>query len=141
MARNCICCGESYKKFPNERSRREFQELSGICACCWEITMLEPDADEEKIEHAKKVLLFYNRKFIMSSELPHSWQCLKCEQNVQGEQIQSPHKCEVKRICKLCTKSPESGGGICQKCKSIFYCSKICQKDDWPRHKKEDCVN
>ncbi|RHZ81676.1 hypothetical protein Glove_117g566 [Diversispora epigaea] len=43
------------------------------------------------------------------------------------------------RECKNCKKvfNIKSGGGTC---KSVFYCSKICQNQDWKRHKKQDCV-
>src|SRR5947207_2964663 len=79
--KKCYSCGESPQKFPNELSRREYQEITGTCACCWELNFLEPDdASEEDIRHAEKVLLFYDRKFIMQKKLPHTWQCLKCEQ-------------------------------------------------------------
>ncbi|RHZ82289.1 hypothetical protein Glove_110g136 [Diversispora epigaea] len=46
------------------------------------------------------------------------------------------------RECKNCKKvfNIKSGGGTCSKCKSVFYCSKICQNQDWKRHKKQDCV-
>jgi len=34
-----------------------------------------------------------------------------------------------------CTKN---GSMSCGRCKSASYCSKVCQKKDWKRHKK-DC--
>jgi len=45
-------------------------------------------------------------------------------------------------VCKRCgkTSTVKTGGGICAKCKSVFYCSRDCQQEDWKRHKKEDCV-
>src|SRR5436305_12931991 len=96
--KKCMFCGESPQKFPNEPSRREYQEVSGFCACCWEVNLLEPDAIGEDIEHAKKVLNFYGRKFCMQETVPHAWQCLKCEKYVQGEQLRKPHICETKRV-------------------------------------------
>lgn len=35
----------------------------------------------------------------------------------------------------ICTTCDESGTLICSGCKSIHYCSKACQKMDWPIHK------
>jgi hypothetical protein len=133
--KKCFKCGESPKKFPNEASRREYQEITGICACCWEIFILETDAIEDDIEHAKKVLNFYGRKFYMQKTLPHSWQCIKCEKYVEGEQLLKPHICEG--ICKKYDKKCDKR---CNKCKLVYYCDTNCQKEDWKRHRREDCL-
>ena len=37
--------------------------------------------------------------------------------------------------CKVCQKF-DSASKRCSKCKSEFYCSKNCQKTDWPFHKQ-----
>ncbi|CAB4492867.1 unnamed protein product [Rhizophagus irregularis] len=95
--KKCMSCKESPKIFPNEPSRREYQEMTGICPCCWEISLLGPDDGEEEIEHAKKVLLFYGRKFILQDQPPHSWQCLKCKKIVQGEEVKRPHICATEQ--------------------------------------------
>jgi len=44
------------------------------------------------------------------------------------------------RICSGCMKTAPQGAGMkkCQGCKVCWYCSKECQKADWPRH-KADC--
>ncbi|CAG8683850.1 37889_t:CDS:1, partial [Gigaspora margarita] len=91
--KKCVYCGESPQKFPNELCRREYQEISGICACCWEIMMLNPDEGEEEVKHAKKVLRFYDREFFLQNEPPNTWKCLKCGEYVQGEQLRRPHVC------------------------------------------------
>ncbi|RIA87258.1 hypothetical protein C1645_772950 [Glomus cerebriforme] len=134
--KKCMCCGESPQKFPNEPSRREYQEMTGICPCCWEIQMLPPDEGEEEIEHAKKVLRFYDREFCFQNEPPHAWKCLKCKKFVQGEQLKRPHICVIEGVCKICKKSCSMK---CSKCKLVYYCGKDCQKEDWPRHKRE-CI-
>ena len=41
--------------------------------------------------------------------------------------------------CGNCRKSPEVDGvrlSACNRCKAIKYCSKACQKEDWPKHKR-----
>jgi hypothetical protein len=38
------------------------------------------------------------------------------------------------RVCKRCGNASSS---YCKKCKSVYYCSKDCQTEDWKRHKKE----
>ncbi|CAG8750175.1 19212_t:CDS:1, partial [Racocetra persica] len=88
--KKCVYCGESPQKFPNELSRREYQEISGICACCWEIMTLPPD---EGTQHAKEVLRFYDREFFLKNDPPHAWKCLKCGEYVQGEKLRKPHIC------------------------------------------------
>ncbi len=35
-------------------------------------------------------------------------------------------------FCKFCEKKAQF---FCKNCKRIFYCSKICQRNDWPIHK------
>ena len=39
------------------------------------------------------------------------------------------------RKCKYCKKIVKSVKTRCSKCKSVFYCSKSCQKRDWGNHK------
>ncbi|PKY53210.1 hypothetical protein RhiirA4_408888 [Rhizophagus irregularis] len=41
------------------------------------------------------------------------------------------------RVCKRCGDATST---FCTRCKSVYYCSQYCQKEDWKRHKKEDCT-
>lgn len=38
------------------------------------------------------------------------------------------------RVCYVCGKDVPTGGS-CAKCSGTVYCSRSCQKKDWPRHK------
>ncbi|CAG8622594.1 15002_t:CDS:2 [Acaulospora colombiana] len=100
----CFTCKESPRRFPNEASRREYTEVSGICPACLEIGLLESCAPEYDIEHARKVLLFYNRKLYIQEYPPHSWECLKCNKYVQGEKTRMPHYCLTNEDLKTCLK-------------------------------------
>lgn len=40
-------------------------------------------------------------------------------------------------ICLVCSEKSTSS---CGKCKKARYCSKECQRKDWPRHKKIECI-
>jgi len=41
----------------------------------------------------------------------------------------------TKEICSSCGKE-EVGMRCCGRCKSLYYCSKECQKEDWISHKR-----
>ena len=44
--------------------------------------------------------------------------------------------------CELCGLTSENGATLlrCQQCKQVLYCSKDCQKEHWPDHKRE-CIH
>ncbi|KAK5732557.1 hypothetical protein LTR17_010372 [Elasticomyces elasticus] len=45
----------------------------------------------------------------------------------------------MSKVCKTCGTSNDTEGGAllrCGKCKAVSYCSKDCQKSDWPNHKR-----
>ena len=40
------------------------------------------------------------------------------------------------KICNHChTKGFNNNLSVCSQCKQIYYCNRICQKNDWPKHK------
>lgn len=48
----------------------------------------------------------------------------------------SPAAQSDEKKCRLCKAD---AGKKCSKCKSVYYCCKQCQMDDWPSHKKQ-CI-
>eukprot|EP00877_Chromochloris_zofingiensis_P003719 jgi/Chrzof1/13348/Cz07g29220.t1 len=48
----------------------------------------------------------------------------------------SPVKKSSKRLCAWCHNKPEGKAKFCGRCKSTFYCSRECQQQHWPEHKK-----
>ncbi|XP_067669581.1 uncharacterized protein [Haliotis asinina] len=42
---------------------------------------------------------------------------------------------------ETCYRCKKRGDGMkkCARCKNVLYCSKSCQREDWPRHKR-DCI-
>jgi hypothetical protein len=65
-----------------------------------------------------------------SLRLPGFMQPAPAEQQQQGPQ--------APRACAACGTG-DATFMRCGRCRSTMYCSKDCQKDDWPRH-KEECV-
>lgn len=42
---------------------------------------------------------------------------------------------ERHKLCHACCKHLEGQMKRCTRCKSVWYCSQTCQKQDWPSHK------
>ena len=53
-----------------------------------------------------------------------------------AESVKMPHQCH---FC-LKEETVDMPFGTCNQCKTVFYCSKICQKRDWQKHEPLCCV-
>lgn len=61
-------------------------------------------------------------------------------QKIQKMARMTNEGCSIKRSCRKCSRKesdlPEGTQlSNCSRCLSAFYCSKLCQKQDWPSHK------
>ncbi|POG80755.1 hypothetical protein GLOIN_2v1512466 [Rhizophagus irregularis DAOM 181602=DAOM 197198] len=51
------------------------------------------------------------------------------------------NSCDDIKDARVCKRCGDAASKFCTGCKSVYYCSKYCQKEDWKRHKKEDCTD
>ena len=73
--------------------------------------------------------------------------CIKCNLETTGANIESIVCNDCKNTCHVCkTSDKDQDDGMppismlqCSRCKIAFYCSKECQKKDWPLH-KDFCI-
>jgi hypothetical protein len=54
-----------------------------------------------------------------------------------ANKIISSQEGSSQRICQNCANPIKENPKRCGKCHRAFYCSKECQKADWPSHKEE----
>lgn len=53
--------------------------------------------------------------------------------------LRTPSTDGVPKLCFHCGKD-ETTSKRCSRCKVVVYCSAECQKKDWKRHKKGECL-
>ena len=48
----------------------------------------------------------------------------------------------IEYSCRVCARElSKEARKVCSRCKKVTYCSHQCQKTDWRRHKKVECVS
>ncbi|GFH52078.1 hypothetical protein CTEN210_08554 [Chaetoceros tenuissimus] len=76
----------------------------------------------------------------------HKSACKKtCNGNSKKEDKQEgkkelQHRKDTHEICENCPKTCADIGSklsVCSKCKKVYYCSRECRVEDWPRHKSQ----
>ncbi|GBC02154.1 hypothetical protein RclHR1_04480018 [Rhizophagus clarus] len=112
----------------------------GICSKCKSVFYCSRDCQKEDWKRHKKECNFNPATTTKSTSSR-----LADVITETNNEIKDNSEIETKKngnACKRCgkTSTMEAGGGICSKCKLVFYCSRDCQKEDWKRHRKEDCV-
>ncbi len=90
----------------------------------------------ELIEKYKYQTTYYCKKYIKLSETKDfNW--------FKKRYLCLMLKTYLSRFCRVCSNSNISDGEpymCCSKCKSVYYCSVKCEKDDWKnRGHKEEC--
>lgn len=85
--------------------------------------------DKDKIfEIAKRLNTAYNTDLLAEIE-EKTTETAQASNNVENESVNA----------RKCGKCASNAVKKCANCKDIYYCSKKCQQEDWPQHKK-NCI-
>ena len=81
--------------------------------------------------------------FSLKQEIPTAMYWLRKSAgsgHVEAIKLLQEQENSLASYCGACFKSLDGLGKKCTKCKSVYYCNKECQVNDWKRHRKE-CVD
>ena len=81
--------------------------------------------------------------FIANQDIPIAMYCLRKAallKHVKAVKLVKEMETEIRANCASCLSDLNGLGKKCTKCKSVYYCNKECQVNDWKRHKKE-CID
>ncbi|XP_011200592.2 zinc finger MYND domain-containing protein 10 homolog [Bactrocera dorsalis] len=85
--------------------------------------------DKDKIfEIAKRLNTAYNTDLLAEIE-ENTSEIAQASTTVENKSV-------ITRKCKMCATNAVKK---CANCKNIYYCSKKCQQEDWPQHKR-NCI-
>lgn len=109
----------------------DFQNLFRNCTFCGKI--IENMFSTRSCPHCLKGV--YCTKYCLANDW--SKHKLICEQSTSGPSNETMNQpggdLKTDKVCKTCGKGENIKS--CSTCKRIYYCSKICQKNDWKNHK------
>jgi hypothetical protein len=126
-----------------------YHEFLGIMRDCQEILSTNPN------QHEREEDLHYCEKAMRSLRLDHKKTKAAAEKALSGDQTAVIERLEetikkaqhglqkLEQHCSFCNqtalesnKTTDPTLKVCSRCKKVFYCSKECQRLDWPNHKK-----
>ena len=61
--------------------------------------------------------------------------------DVKSIKLLALQEIKIASKCAACLKNLDGKGKKCTKCKSVYYCNKICQGNDWKLKHKKECVD